>query len=1317
MIFTAINSAYTKITFLLMFLVLNLLMLANSFAQTVPDPNFYLFLCFGQSNMEGQGAIEQQDKSVDSRFQVMEAVDCSNLGRNKGSWYTAAPPLCRCYSGLSPADYFGRMMVEKLPDSIRVGVINVSVAGCKIELFDKDNYQAYASTVEDWMKNIINEYGGNPYARLVEIAKLAQNDGLIKGILLHQGESNTGDIQWPSKVKKVYNDLINDLSLDPDSVPLLAGEVVNEDQGGICASMNSIIAKLPQTIPNSYVISSSGCTDASDNLHFNSAGYRELGKRYAAKMLSLIDYGISEETSEKWVGTWSTAPQLVEPRNNPPAPGLSNNTLRQIVHVSIGGDSLRLRLSNEFSTNSVTLNEVHIAVSKGGSTIDTATDKILNFNGNPEVTMAPGTAVTSDPLQFSLEPLSNVVITIYFGQISSDVTGHPGSRTTSYILTGNEVSNEDFSGAVQTNHWYVINTIDVKASDSTYAIAILGNSITDGRGSGTNKQNRWPDELSRRLQENPETQHIAVLNEGIGGNAVLSGGLGPTALNRFNRDVIEQNGVKWLIIFEGVNDIGGSSGVGVAQDLINAYGQMIDIAHAKGILVYGATLLPFGDSFYYTEDHETSRQAVNDWIRNSGRFDAVIDLDKALRDPSDILKLLPIADDGDHLHPSETGHRMMAEAVDLNLFAVIDSWGEDVPFVYDFENTYADSVQPVLPAFADLPVINPLTDPFEWSDGSGRSTRFEDWHYRRAEIKAEIEYYEIGEKPVRPEDITASYSDGILTVNVTVNGNTLTLTSEVILPSGFGPFPAVIGMGGSTGSLPTEIFNSRDIAQITFNFGQVMAHTQTRGSEPINKLYPELTYMGAYSAWSWGVSRLIDGLELVSADLNIDLKHLAVTGCSFAGKMALFAGAFDERIALTIAQESGGGGAAAWRVSETLGAVETLGATSHAWFIEDMFKFSNAVPKLPYDHHELMAMVAPRALLVLGNPDYVWLADESGFVSCKAAHEVWKAFGVPDRFGFSIVAGHTHCSLPTSQYPEVEAYVEKFLLENSTANTDVMISPYDYVDFSRWTEWWGTGNPIFPERLTGENQIIYFEPECATIGSNWNIISDAGASGGSYVTVRPDIESVSAAPTTSDDQIYITFTADKDTTFYIFGRLNCPSADDDSYWVRMDDGSFTMANGLGTSGWEWVRIGSYALTAGEHTLNIAYRENGAKLDKICITDYSYAPEGMGEDAENVCDLTDMEKLIEVIDDYSLGQNYPNPFNPSTEIKYNLPEKSFVTLKIYDVLGREVTELVNEEKSAGSYTVIWDASNFSSGSYLYTVIAGEFSQSKKMILIK
>ncbi len=259
------------------------------------DPNFHIYLSFGQSNMEGNAPIEAQDTvNVNERFQVLEAVNCPNLDREKGKWYTAVPPLCRCKTGLTPTDYFGRTMVENLPENVKVGIINVAVGGCKIELFDKDRYEEYLTTAPDWLRNMANEYDGNPYGRLVEMGKLAQKDGVIKGILLHQGESNPNDSLWTKKVKIVYNNLMKDLNLKSEEVPLLAGETVHEDQGGICAGMNKIIATLPETIPNAYVISSKGCTDAKDNLHFNAEGYRTLGKRYAIKMLSLMGYNVVE---------------------------------------------------------------------------------------------------------------------------------------------------------------------------------------------------------------------------------------------------------------------------------------------------------------------------------------------------------------------------------------------------------------------------------------------------------------------------------------------------------------------------------------------------------------------------------------------------------------------------------------------------------------------------------------------------------------------------------------------------------------------------------------------------------------------------------------------------------------------------------------------------------------------------------------------------------------------------------------------------------------------------------------------------------------
>ena len=261
------------------------------------DKKFYIFLCFGQSNMEGNARIQPQDTvDVDPRFQVLQAVDCPDLHRTKGNWYTAIPPLSRCRTGLTPADYFGRTLLANLPKDVRVGIINVSVGGCKIELFDKDNYQTYIPTAPKWMIGMINQYNGNPYGWLVELAKIAQKDGVIKGILLHQGEANPNDSLWTRKVKVVYDNLLKDLHLKAKKVPLLAGETVNADQGGICAGMNKIIATLPQMIKNSYVISSAGCPDAADNLHFTAEGYRMLGKRYAEQMLKLL--GIKIKISE-----------------------------------------------------------------------------------------------------------------------------------------------------------------------------------------------------------------------------------------------------------------------------------------------------------------------------------------------------------------------------------------------------------------------------------------------------------------------------------------------------------------------------------------------------------------------------------------------------------------------------------------------------------------------------------------------------------------------------------------------------------------------------------------------------------------------------------------------------------------------------------------------------------------------------------------------------------------------------------------------------------------------------------------------------------
>jgi hypothetical protein len=252
---------------------------------------FYIFLCFGQSNMEGYpGTIQEQDKTVDSRFQMLAAVDFPQMNRVKGTWYDAVPPLCRPGCGLCPADYFGRTLVANLPENIKVGVINVAVAGCKIECFEKDSYQEYVSTSAGWLQDIVKQYNGNPYQYLVDLGKKAQAEGgIIKGILLHQGESNSGDRQWPAKVKGIYDNLITDLNLKAEETPLLVGQLVN---GG----MSQIMAELPKQVPNAHIIPSNGCGQI--GVHFNSQGYRLLGTRYGEKMTELLGYEVKKAATE-----------------------------------------------------------------------------------------------------------------------------------------------------------------------------------------------------------------------------------------------------------------------------------------------------------------------------------------------------------------------------------------------------------------------------------------------------------------------------------------------------------------------------------------------------------------------------------------------------------------------------------------------------------------------------------------------------------------------------------------------------------------------------------------------------------------------------------------------------------------------------------------------------------------------------------------------------------------------------------------------------------------------------------------------------------
>lgn len=378
-----------------------------------------------------------------------------------------------------------------------------------------------------------------------------------------------------------------------------------------------------------------------------------------------------------WVTTWGCAPQLTEPGNLPPA-ALANSTLRQFVRNSIGGKQVRVRFSNAYGTNPVTINLAHIALapstaSAGNGDIHPATGRALTFSGAPTTVIPPGLVVYSDPVAFDLPATTNVAITTYFGNVSaSTVNGHPGSRTTSFIVPSNAVSAASLPTASKTKHWYIITGLEVLGDTASKTVVVLGDSLTDGRGSTDDGNNRWPDVLAQRLSTNAPTASVGVANMGIGGNAIF-GGLGPAAVNRFDRDVLGQAGVRYFILFEGVNDIGsGSSSMTTATNLVNAYTQFAQKAQARNVRVYGATITPFGGNGYYSTLHEQERQFVNAWIRTNTICDGVIDFDAAVRDPVTLTNFqaafYPGVNANDWLHLNPAGYKAMADAVDLNLF-------------------------------------------------------------------------------------------------------------------------------------------------------------------------------------------------------------------------------------------------------------------------------------------------------------------------------------------------------------------------------------------------------------------------------------------------------------------------------------------------------------------------------------------------------------------------------------------------------------------------------------------------------------------------
>ena len=386
-------------------------------------------------------------------------------------------------------------------------------------------------------------------------------------------------------------------------------------------------------------------------------------------------------TPAVWVASWGASQQIPEPQNALVPDDLTDATVRQFFHLSVGGPALRVHLSNAFGTEALHVTSAHIArpVSPASPAIDPASDRPLTFAGNVEAVIPPGAELISDPVNYNVAPLSDLAVTFHLQSPPSRETGHPGSRATSYYVHGDLVAAATLIEPKHVDHWYQVSEIDVHAAPGAAAVVALGDSITDGHGATTNGNDRWTDVLASRLQSSPATRNIGVSNQGIGGNHLLTDGLGPNALARFDRDVLAPAAVRWVIVFEGVNDLGGLARDGevpatqhaaLVERVLAAYQQIIVRAHAHGLRVIGATITPYVGSTYYHPGplSEADRLAVNRWIRTAGNFDAVIDFDSVVRDPQHSDQLLPAYDSGDHLHPSPAGYKAMGNAIPLSLF-------------------------------------------------------------------------------------------------------------------------------------------------------------------------------------------------------------------------------------------------------------------------------------------------------------------------------------------------------------------------------------------------------------------------------------------------------------------------------------------------------------------------------------------------------------------------------------------------------------------------------------------------------------------------
>jgi lysophospholipase L1-like esterase len=398
-------------------------------------------------------------------------------------------------------------------------------------------------------------------------------------------------------------------------------------------------------------------------------------------LASLIGAASAATARDHWVATWATSLQVPEERYRFADADLTDATLRQVVRVSLGGARLRVVVSNAFGTEPLRVDAAHVALSSDPATSNIAagSDRALTFDGAAVVIIPAGASYRSDPVELAVPPLASLAVTLHLPSAPLGQSTHMAPHAISYVLAGNHVADAVLTGAKPVERWLQVGGIEVAAASDARTIVAFGDSITDGHGATTNGNNRWPDRLADRLHAAPGSRNIAVVNHGIGGNRLLRDGTGPNALARFDRDVLGQAGVRYVIVLEGVNDIGNltrDASAGPAEHAalvaraIGSYRQMVARAHDHGIKAYGATILPYAGAGYYKADGtgDVDRQAINAWIRAPGNFDAVIDFDAATRDPAQPEKMLAAFDSGDHLHPSPAGYRAMADAIPLKLF-------------------------------------------------------------------------------------------------------------------------------------------------------------------------------------------------------------------------------------------------------------------------------------------------------------------------------------------------------------------------------------------------------------------------------------------------------------------------------------------------------------------------------------------------------------------------------------------------------------------------------------------------------------------------